>query len=100
MGMVEQLAPDGLWEIFQGVAPEPPARAQGGGQRLCDDRAVRAANIFVATSGCTWRHRVMLARLGAARREQRVGLVPVRDRLGQCPGGQRGPLARRDDAAA
>ncbi|WP_413254735.1 IS5 family transposase [Streptomyces pseudovenezuelae] len=55
MGIVEQLAPDGLWEIFQDVAPEPPARAQGGGWRRCDDRAVLAAIIYVATSGCTWR---------------------------------------------
>lgn len=30
-------------------------RAQGGGRRLCDDRAVLAAILFVATSGCTWR---------------------------------------------
>lgn len=37
------------------VAPEPPIRAQGGGRRRCDDRAVLAAIIFVATSGCTWR---------------------------------------------
>ncbi|MET8906085.1 IS5 family transposase [Streptomyces sp. NPDC004538] len=55
MGIVERLVPDGLWEIFLDVAPEPPARAQGGGRRRCDDRAVLAAVIFVATSGCTWR---------------------------------------------
>ncbi|MFD8570513.1 IS5 family transposase [Streptomyces sp. NPDC059639] len=55
MGIVERLVPDGLWEIFQDVAPEPPIRVQGGGRRRCDDRAVLAAIIFVATSGCTWR---------------------------------------------
>jgi transposase len=30
-------------------------RAQGGGRRRCEDRAVLAAIIFVAASGCTWR---------------------------------------------
>ncbi|WP_370466993.1 IS5 family transposase [Streptomyces sp. 5-10] len=55
MGIVERLVPDRLWEIFQDVVPEPPVRAQGGGRRRCDDRAVLAAIIFVAMSGCTWR---------------------------------------------
>ncbi|MFB7260586.1 IS5 family transposase [Streptomyces nojiriensis] len=55
MDIVERLVPDGLWAIFQDVAPESPVRAQGGGRRRCDDRAVLAAIIFVATSGCTWR---------------------------------------------
>ncbi|MEU8952520.1 transposase, partial [Streptomyces sp. NPDC048489] len=55
MGIVEQLAPDGLWAIFQDVALEPPVRKRGGGRRRCDDRAMLAAIIFVATSGCTWR---------------------------------------------
>jgi hypothetical protein len=31
MNIVERLVPDGLWEIFLDVAPEPPIRAQGGG---------------------------------------------------------------------
>lgn len=55
MNIVERLVSDGLWEIFQDVAPEPPVRAQGGGRRRCDDRAVLAAIVYVATSGCTWR---------------------------------------------
>lgn len=55
MGIVERLVPDRLWEIFKDVAPVPLVRAQGGGRRRCDDRAVLAAIIFVATSGCTWR---------------------------------------------
>jgi transposase len=55
MGIVERLVPDGLWELFQDVAPEAPQRPQGGGRRRCDDRAVLAAIVFVATSGCTWR---------------------------------------------
>lgn len=55
MDMVERLVPDGLWEIFQTVAPEPPVRVQGGGRQRCDDRAILAAIIFVATSGGTWR---------------------------------------------
>lgn len=50
-----RLVPDGLREIFQGVAPEPPVRPQGGGHRRCDDLTVLAAIIFGATSGCTWR---------------------------------------------
>ncbi|MGW7367157.1 IS5 family transposase [Streptomyces sp. NPDC054841] len=41
--------------MFQTVAPEPPVRPQGGGRRRADDRAVLAAILFVATSGCTWR---------------------------------------------
>lgn len=55
MGIVERLVPDGLWELFQDVAPSAPQRPQGGGRRRCDDRAVLAAIVFVATSGCTWR---------------------------------------------
>lgn len=31
-------------------------RPQGGGRRRADDRGVLAAILFVATSGCTWRH--------------------------------------------
>ncbi|MFC7864877.1 IS5 family transposase [Streptomyces murinus] len=53
--MVERLVPDRLWEIFRDVAPESPIHAQSGGRRRCDDRAVLAARVFVATSGCTWR---------------------------------------------
>lgn len=55
MGIVERLVPDGLWEIFLDVAPASPVRVQGGGRWRCDDRAVLAAIIFVATSGCAWR---------------------------------------------
>ncbi|MFF7705721.1 IS5 family transposase [Streptomyces lydicus] len=53
--MVDRLVPDRLWRLFQLVAPEPPVRPQGGGRRRADDRAVLAAILFVATSGCTWR---------------------------------------------
>lgn len=55
MGITERLVPDGLWEIFQQVAPTPPVRPQGGGRRRADDRAVLSAIIYVATTGCTWR---------------------------------------------
>lgn len=55
MDIVERLVPDSLWASFQDAAPEPPVRAQGGGRRGCDDRAVLAAIVSVATSGCTWR---------------------------------------------
>ena len=52
--MVERLVPDELWELFQRVIPEAPTRPQGGGRLGHGDRQVRAAIIFVATSGCTW----------------------------------------------
>ncbi|KAA6213430.1 IS5 family transposase [Streptomyces albofaciens JCM 4342] len=55
MGIVERLVPDRLWELFQDVVPSAPQRPQGGGRRRCDDRAVLAAIVFVATTGCTWR---------------------------------------------
>lgn len=53
--MVERMVPDGLWELFQRVAPPAPTRPQGGGRRRYGDREVLAAIIFVATTGCTWR---------------------------------------------
>ena len=54
VSIVERLVPDELWELFQQVVPEPPARPQGGGRRRYGDREVLAAIVFVATSGCTW----------------------------------------------
>jgi transposase len=54
--IVERLVPDRLWELFQQVAPAAPARPQGGGRRRYGDREALAAIVFVATSGCTWRH--------------------------------------------
>lgn len=56
MAIVERLVPDGLWEAFQQVAPAAPVRAQGGGRRRHGDREVLAAVVFVAASGCAWRH--------------------------------------------
>ncbi|MFF8103115.1 transposase [Streptomyces sp. NPDC016640] len=55
MRIVGRLVPDGVWEIFQDIPPVQPVRAQAGGRRRCDDRAVPAAIVFVATPGCTWR---------------------------------------------
>ncbi|MDV9172116.1 IS5 family transposase [Streptomyces sp. W16] len=52
--LVERLAPEDLWELFQRVVPSAPERPQGGGHRRRGDREVLAAMIFVATSGCTW----------------------------------------------
>ena len=52
--MVERLVPDELWELFQQVGPEAPTRPQGGGRRRHGGRQVRAAIIFVSTTGCTW----------------------------------------------
>ncbi|MFD7949368.1 transposase, partial [Streptomyces sp. NPDC059744] len=55
MTFVEGLVPEGLWVLFRAVRPQIPTRPQGGARRRVDDRAVLAAIIFVATSGCTWR---------------------------------------------
>ncbi|NEB04835.1 IS5 family transposase [Streptomyces sp. SID13726] len=52
--LVERLALEGLWELFQRVVPSAPQRPQGGGHRCRGEREVLAAIIFVATSGCTW----------------------------------------------
>ena len=93
--VAERLVPVELWRLFQDVVPEAPVRPQGGGRRRCDGRAVLAAIVLMASSGCTWRqlppvfgasrqsvrrrftdwstarvwaklHRVLLDRLGAA----------------------------------
>lgn len=54
--LVERMVPDELWELFRCVVPPTEVmRPQGGGRRRADDRAVLAAVVFVATSGCTWR---------------------------------------------
>nr|WP_223836240.1 IS5 family transposase [Streptomyces venezuelae] len=112
--MVERLVPDELWVLFQRVVPEVPSRPQGGGRRRHGDREVLAAIVFVATSGCTWQqlptasfgpsgatahrrftewtkarvwarlHRLVLDELG--------GLVPLRDRLSQHAGPEKGDL--------
>lgn len=55
MAFVEGLVPEGLWDLFRAVRPLIRTKPQGGGRRRVDDRAVLAAIIFVATSGCTWR---------------------------------------------
>ncbi|MBK3575487.1 IS5 family transposase [Streptomyces sp. MBT65] len=52
--LVERLAPDDLWDLFQRVVPPAPERPQGGGHRRRGNREVLTAIIFVATSGCTW----------------------------------------------
>ncbi|MER6979881.1 IS5 family transposase [Streptomyces carpinensis] len=118
-GLVERLVPDELWALFRRVVPPTEVkRPQGGGRRRAGDRETLAAIIFVATSGCTWRqlppvfgpawptvyrrfaqwsrervwarlHRVILDELGA---RGELGLVAVRARLRQRPGGKRGPL--------
>ncbi|MGW1787007.1 IS5 family transposase [Streptomyces sp. NPDC002143] len=115
--LVDRLAPEDLWELFQRVVPPAPERPQGGGHRRRGDREVLAAIIFVATSGCTWNQLPPgfgLSGVTTFRRftewtEARVGqapppgpgrtrfpgwsgLVALRDRLRQCPGPQRGPL--------
>ena len=85
MAFVEGLVPEGLWDLFRAVRPQIPTRPQGGGRRRVDDRAVLAAIMFVATTGCTWRqlppgfapsgptaHR----RFTAWRRDRGVGQAP------------------------
>ncbi|MER5400896.1 IS5 family transposase [Streptomyces sp. NPDC002599] len=52
--LVERMAPEELWTLFQRVVPPAPVRPQGGGHRRRGDREVLAAIVFVATSGCTW----------------------------------------------
>lgn len=52
--LVERMASEDLWTLFQRVVPPAPVRPQGGGHRRRGDREVLAAIIFVATSGCTW----------------------------------------------
>ncbi|UOB08014.1 IS5 family transposase [Streptomyces sp. HP-A2021] len=52
--LVERMAPEDLWTLFQRVVPPAPVCPQGGGHRRRGDREVLAAIIFVATSGCTW----------------------------------------------
>ncbi len=63
MGIVEQLVPDELWELFQRVVPGAPSRPQGGGRRRHGDREVLAAIVFVVMSGCTW-HQLPTASFG------------------------------------
>jgi transposase len=53
VAIVERLAPDESWELFERVVPPAPVRPQGGGRRRHGDRQVLAAIVFVATSGCT-----------------------------------------------
>lgn len=52
--LVERMAPEDLWTLFQQVVPPAPVLPRGGGRRRRGDREVLAAIIVVATSGCTW----------------------------------------------
>jgi transposase len=52
--MVLTWAPDDLWEIAGPLIPPSPRRAQGGGRRRVDDRAVLAAIVYVTQAGCSW----------------------------------------------
>lgn len=52
--LVERMAPEDLWTLFQRVVAPVPVRPQSGGHRRRGDREVLAASMFVATSGCTW----------------------------------------------
>jgi transposase len=52
--MVVTWAPDDLWEIAGPLIPAPRRRAQGGGRRRVDDRAVLAAIVYITQAGCSW----------------------------------------------
>lgn len=54
VALVERMASEDLWILFQRVVPPSPVCPQGGGHRRRGDREVLAAIIFVAASGCTW----------------------------------------------
>ncbi|MER6523639.1 transposase [Streptomyces sp. NPDC001508] len=55
-GLVEQMAPQELWELFRSVVPPTVVtRPQGGGRRRAGDRETLAAILFAAASGCAWR---------------------------------------------
>jgi transposase len=54
--VIEELVPDGLWEIVEPLLPPEPERPQGGGTRYVEDRAVFTAIVYVLTTGCAWRH--------------------------------------------
>ncbi|OYP20565.1 hypothetical protein CFC35_35920 [Streptomyces sp. FBKL.4005] len=43
--LVERMAPDDLWALFQRVVPPTPVRPQGGGHRRRGDREVLADTI-------------------------------------------------------
>ncbi|MGW7065681.1 IS5/IS1182 family transposase, partial [Streptomyces sp. NPDC054855] len=43
--LVERMAPEDLWALFQRVVPPAPVRPQGGGHRRRGDREVLAAII-------------------------------------------------------
>jgi len=43
-----------LWEIAEPLIPPAPRRAQGGGRRRVDDRAVLAAIVYLTQAGCSW----------------------------------------------
>src|SRR3712207_1589655 len=51
---VERWCPNALWELAAPLIPAAPVRAQGGGRRRVDDRAVLAAICYVTESGCSW----------------------------------------------
>lgn len=53
--LVERLAPEDLWELFQRVVPLAPERPQGGGPRRREGRGALAAIIFVAVFGTNCR---------------------------------------------
>ena len=52
--MVATWAPKDFWQVAQPLVPVPPVRPQGGGKRRADDRAVLAAIVYLAQSGCSW----------------------------------------------
>ena len=54
MSEVGKYCPDALWEVAEPLIPAARLRAQGGGRRRTDDRAVLAAICYVTQAGCSW----------------------------------------------
>ena len=51
---VGQMAPEGLWELFQRVVPTPSDRASKATSQRIGNREALAAIVFASTSGCAW----------------------------------------------
>lgn len=52
--MIRTWARDDLWQLAAPLIPPARRRAQGGGWRRVDDRAVLAAIVYLTQAGCSW----------------------------------------------
>ncbi len=77
--VIDEWAPESLWEIAKPLIPPAPKRPQGGGRRRIDDRAVLAAILYLTQAGCSW-WKLPTAMFGAGsatRAKKGAGLGPV-----------------------